>query len=235
MNFKTEEIMLANILNQYYESRKAREELEYSIQRQKEMLDELEKSDYQQLINILIDDVVNSIQKFNEQDNQFNRRSVVRNIYAFVEGVIYTLKQDILVKLKYSYAINLEPEEILILREQTPQLEKSGKAKAVTKYVDLLSNIRASFYYYAKAFNIVYKLDISENHWTIFQKSLKVRHRITHPKAESDMDISNQELAEVYISYAWFKSCVTDMLNIRAETIKNRHSVDTPTNQNDFT
>lgn len=211
---------LESLCNELYEVRKSREELKISNQRQQAMMAELEHLEYLKLLDILITDVECSIEKFNQDDNQFTRRSFIRNVFSFIEGNINMLKQEILVKLKHSRIIKLEPEEILVLKEESPQVEKNGKIKATTKYVDLLTNIRVTFRYYTKIFDFKYDLDVSKQYWQIFQSSLKVRNRITHPKVESDMDISNQELVETYISYFWFKQCVINMLILKAKAMK---------------
>lgn len=211
---------LESLCNELYEVRKSREELEISNQRQQAMMAELEHLKYQKLLDILITDVDCSIEKFNQDDNQFTRRSFIRNVFSFIEGNIYMLKQEILVKLRHSRLIKLEPEEILALKEESPSVDKNGKIKAITKYVDLLSNIRVTFRYYTKIFDFKYDLDVSKNYWHIFQSSLKVRHRITHPKVESDMNISDQELVDTYISYFWFKQCVINMLTLKAKAMK---------------
>ena len=218
------EDLIEKMLGIYREARKQREEIDLSNERQQAMLNEISELDYDELLNVLMSDVAIAFEKLNSEDNQFSRRTLLRSIFAFVEGVIYTLKQEILLQAKHNREFDLKPEEMLACREEIFQVEKTGEIKSLTKYVDLLSNIRLTFKFYAKAFSIDYKLDISGGAWQSFQRSLKVRHRITHPKHKSDMNITDQELVEAYTSYQWIRVRILEIIHTRIQSLKNQRA-----------
>lgn len=213
---------LEELLEKYYDARKQREEIELSNACQQAMLDELASLDYIKLVTILTSDVSFSLENLNKEDNEFYRRTYLRNIFAFIEGVIYTLKQEILSKERHSQVVMLRPEEILAIKEKAPQVKENGEVKEVTKYTELISNVRLTFKYYAKVFNVSYNLDVSGELWGYFRDSLNVRHRITHPKQDSDMSITDEELVKSYLSYKWFKHCVLKISHERIQVLKNQ-------------
>jgi hypothetical protein len=48
----------------------------------------------------------------------------------------------------------------------------------------------------------------SDNGWNEFQKAVQVRHRLTHPKKDADLDISDKELETVREAMRWYHNAL---------------------------
>ncbi len=48
----------------------------------------------------------------------------------------------------------------------------------------------------------------SDNGWSEFQKAVQIRHRLTHPKIDTDLDISDQEVKTMRAALAWFHNSI---------------------------
>jgi len=44
----------------------------------------------------------------------------------------------------------------------------------------------------------------SDSGWSEFQKAVNVRHRLTHPKKNTDMNISDAELTSLHEAVRWY-------------------------------
>jgi hypothetical protein len=215
-----EENLIEEKLLEFYELRKGNEDLEESNRRHKLMAAELAAKNQESLFGTLHDDVIHSLMELKKTDTQFMRRTHIRALFAFIEGCIYMIKQEAFIHQKYKREPNLTPEEMILLNKETPFLEKNGKVKKRPNYVDLLSNVRFTIECYKKTSNLNYELDVSGKSWQSFRNSLKVRDRITHPKNSSDMEISDNELKESFLTFSWFRQIVLDLFKLKVEKLK---------------
>lgn len=215
-----EENLIEEKLLEFYELRKENEDLEESNRRHKLMSEELATKKKESLFGTLHDDVIHSLMELKKTNTQFMRRTHIRALFAFIEGCVYMIKQEVFIHQKYKRQPNLTPEEMILLKEETPYLERNGKVKKMPKYVDLLSNVRFTIECYKKTSNLNHELDVSGKSWKSFHNSLKVRDRITHPKNSSDMEISDNELKESFLAFSWFRQIVLDLFKLKVEKLK---------------
>ena len=213
------ENLIEEKLLEFYELRKSNEDLEESNRRHKLIAEELAAKNQESLFGTLHDDVIHSLMELNKTDTQFMRRTHIRALFAFIEGCIYMIKQEAFIHQKHKKESNFTPEEMILLKEETPYLERSGKVKKIPKYVDLLSNIRFTIECYKKTSNLNYELDVHGKSWQSFHNSLKVRDRITHPKNSSDMEICDNELKESFLAFSCFKQIVLDLFKLKVEKL----------------
>lgn len=155
---------------------------------------------------IILDDKSNSTDfsfLYNLED--FERRSLVRAIFACIEGSSFYLRKHIAMHNDQL----LTPEVLLALREK--QIDISNAGCVATK------NIKANSLYLLRltvdTFNKLY-LPIPEyalipircegHDFEGLIPSAKVRDRVMHPKKIEDLKISDKEMLSLILAFRWF-------------------------------
>lgn len=111
----------------------------------------------------------------------------------------------------------LEPEEILFLKDETPEARPNGIISTRTGFVAFEKTVRAVLRIYRDRLATGLELDFASHEWGIFQKAVKVRNRITHPRSPEDLDISSIEDYWLEQGLAWFHSQTIALFNKAAE------------------
>jgi hypothetical protein len=135
--------------------------------------------------------------------NQIERRVLVRSILAFIEAMTYAMK-NLVLRIDDS-AIPLSEQERLLAMEVTCELDHSGRAQSRPAKLRTLPNVRFAFSLAAKAFpSDVFLLDLSGDRLQALERSIKVRDRLTHPKSDASLLVSDDEISEAFMVYVWF-------------------------------
>ena len=124
--------------------------------------------------------------------SSFYRRQYVRAAAAMIEGFTSLMTQSALL-----YPKAFPPEEVLLLREQEPQLKENGKVSVRERFVPIQTRIRFAFAAYAKAMRAAFTLDCSRTDWQDFKKLFTIRDRITHPRKQEELSILDEELDSI--------------------------------------
>ncbi len=148
-------------------------------------------------------DVATARRNLNIDDNQFNRRTFIRTVFAAVEGIIFDFKQDSLERLK-SYPQLYSQPEIAMLREESYALDNKGEAYSQPKFLRTSENFLFTMKMYMRDNYVPLEIDIDGVGWNAFKQSLSVRHRATHPKLAADFYITDKEIADAETAWAWF-------------------------------
>jgi len=135
----------------------------------------------------------------NESNNATDRRALVRSIFAFVESMLFAMKQEIL-KAPQGFTLG----EFTLLRDESYELADNGEVRAKTAKLTLKSNLKFTFASWAKATGTTCKLDLSENGWQKFQAAVRVRDRLMHPKRATDLEVSDNEIEGATAAFFWF-------------------------------
>lgn len=138
-------------------------------------------------------------------EGQFWLRVSIRAFFSLVEGVAYTMRQSALV-LKEAGHLPLSVGELVLLREKTYHWEK-GKVEERDGHAKTLQGVQMAFTIFPRAFGISsFDLETSGHRYDAFQKALKIRHSVTHPKAIADLYLTPDQLKKVALAFAWFKA-----------------------------
>ncbi len=183
------------------------------------------------LVAVLQEDLSETHNETTRNDNQFNRRKYFRAASSFIDGMLYSLKQATL-ELHREFSVKiikekaqkempllwnrmqprLSPGEILLLEENIPDISKKGLPKLKPAYFPFDTNLKFSFRLFAHVFKSSYKPDYSNNDWNLLQASVKVRNRIIHPKSASDLEITNDEMSNLYKGLKWLVKSYSDLM-----------------------
>lgn len=159
------------------------------------------KSD--EFLNELLQDLTEARTRVKEDQNQFHRRTYVRTVYAYVEGVISTLAEwlsDRVEKLPIADADKLFVKSAL----------ESGSR--VTTSTDSVQFVLATYARYGCCETRFF----ASPGWMNFQDARQIRNIVTHPTRIRGVTISDADFRLVQSAEKWFcevvdaidKSCV---------------------------
>lgn len=152
-------------------------------------------------------------EQLSEVDKQFWRRAYVRSLFAFIEGVVYNMKQVALENWENT-GVGLTNGEIVILQEKSFDIDDAGALRQIDVRLSIRRNIKFAFAILAKSRDKQYRLDVSNAKWDAFLKILKVRDRLMHPKQDEDLLITDIEFDLATKAQGWFIDNFTECLSI---------------------
>jgi hypothetical protein len=138
-----------------------------------------------------------------EEYTPAERRMYIRSVFALIEAIIFVMKQMALSFHPGPDCDTISDADRVFAQEQVYKLTESGDIQVHRNKITLESNIRFAFKLFARAGYISTDLDVSGAEWQALKRAIKLRDRITHPKAISDLTISNEEFNDVFTSFGW--------------------------------
>ncbi len=167
----------------------------------REMQDEIE--DFAQRSQVLSGDIQACNTPLQEDgNNQFWRRTLVRNLFALIEGCAYGFKRAALHRHRH-FVIDFSPAELAMLAEEKFYLDDKGEAiRAKDNYQKMVPNLRFAFRSFAKSVGLQFELSMSNSPLPTCEK---LRNRITHPKRLADLTITDEETQLIGELWKWFE------------------------------
>ena len=156
-----------------------------------------------EMFDTLTQDIITARETMKSDDSQYAKRVYVRTAFALIEGMTH-LTKVLTIEVAKLRNVELSPAELSLLKEESYELRR-GKAKISTKYLKLADNFRFAFSCFSKVLGSNFKLDVEGQGWECFRKAIEIRHRITHPKVDEDLDISDAELQIVEKAMDWYR------------------------------
>lgn len=172
----------------------------------------------------LLDDAYESEKLLAEnRDSQFIRRLYIRSVFSYIEGSIWVLKQVCLnAKSVSGEKRKITLSEYSILAELSYDLKSNGDIKTTIKILSLLDNIKFTFKTINRLFQGNINLGTGTESWNNLITAKNVRNRITHPKSEQAMTVSNEEMAVCEAVCTWFNILVHQCFQLFLESGKAR-------------
>src|SRR5215216_3967343 len=161
-------------------------------------------------IQILIRDLTAEMLRAASTKDEIQRRSVVRSGFATVEGFIAFIKQTILDDLPLNPGLYSEGE-VAILRELTYVVDDRGNVKQSPKFISTEANLLFTIKAWCRGISEG-RLDLSGASWQEFKASLKLRHRLVHPKCAEDLIVTEDEFVTFVHAMSWFMTMVHEKL-----------------------
>ena len=159
------------------------------------------------MLNVLHSEVNTILEKTREEPrNQRWRRVFVRSLFAYIEGSCFRMKQDALF-----FDDEFTPGEIILLEEKEYSLKNNGNVKERNAHLRSEDNLKFSFMMLAKALGRDFELNLQGNGWVRYQKALKIRDRITHPKKIQNLAITDSEFDIVLDAWEWFHKQLNEL------------------------
>jgi hypothetical protein len=167
------------------------------------------------LVKALVEDATRLNDMLLKEPSAFWMRAFTRAFFAMVEGTIFGMKQTILTAWA-ALGLNIPIAELAILFEEGYDVKDNGDAKVQTKFLRLQNNLRFTVKMYAKVFEYNYTLDVQGDGWQAFNRSIDIRHRLTHPKRVEELNISIEDVEDIQIGFSWYMESVGGLVRAAA-------------------
>jgi len=116
--------------------------------------------------------------------------------------------------------VNLTPAEYALISEHAVDLDDGGRPEERPRFLRADRNFRFSYRLFAALFDTDVRLDVSGDGWRKFLAAVKVRNRITHPKAPLDLDLTSAETTELMEAITWYSEMMSSLFNRIAELVE---------------
>lgn len=156
-------------------------------------------------IALLIEDVISARQRLTGSHPQTARRDVVRASLAAMEGMSWVAREH--VRSALAELGQLTPIANLALRELSYSVSEKGKLAPQMRALPLRVAIRLMVEQ-AKIICPEIAVEFSQSGWSDLERSVDIRNRITHPKPDRDLAISDDDLATVESAVSWLMATV---------------------------
>ncbi len=160
------------------------------------------------LATLSLDDVARSVALLNDnEEDQFLRRTSIRSSLASIEGVVHALKQH----------------EIHLLTLVPLQLSQNKKDHLTKSWgVPTFQNMKTCLSILAQIVHGVETETLTDAEWSAFDRAIRLRHRITHPKTAKDLEISDTEITEFLESVMLFMDRLVALFEQLAVVIRSK-------------
>jgi hypothetical protein len=167
------------------------------------------------LLRPLFNDLLDCEDMFAKSDSQFVRRSFVRSSFAFIEGQLNWLRVQLIQWLtaRPPQGIVSFAATLTLLQEEVPRPDRRGKLSNDSNRLPFLNHCAFVLRTAAEHAGADADSFFSDNGWNELQKSLDVRHRITHPKRPEELDVTDAEIDSMRESHRWFLKCIVEVIN----------------------
>jgi len=130
------------------------------------------------------------------------KRAYVRTVFALIEGALSGMS-TFLLEGDSSYGWELSVDEQRVLWDAVPdssvERPSGGRATLIQRLKLLVKSGR-------RVFGDHCVLDFGGSDFQAFKVSIGVRDRLTHPKRSQDLDVRDDELADVDRARDWFRA-----------------------------
>ena len=153
--------------------------------------------------------------------DQFWARTLTRALISWIEATTHEMKLVVQAAADAGF-IDLSSGERRVLEEQSYELNDRAIPSPRPKYVPVDKLTRFVFHLFGRVYGIDVTLPVGENGWRQLLLAIRIRHRITHPKEPSNLEISTGEVTVVTEAFRWYFTRLAELLQrIRAQVATN--------------
>jgi hypothetical protein len=147
-------------------------------------------------------DAVDAFKLVGVDPRPINRRAATRAAFAYIETMVYLLRQNALLYSEDGH-VKYTTAELAVLREENYRLADDGTVQVGERRYPLRGLVRFSVAMFARFFDPTFTLD-KGNDWRLFCEALAIRERVTHPRKASDVDVTDADIATLFNAFRWF-------------------------------
>jgi len=133
-------------------------------------------------------------------DKQYRHRCYVKTVFSGIEALSYCIK-----RIALSGYLNAD--------KSIKEYAESEYKKLLDKKFSFEEKINYSFRLFSKIHSN-YEYEIGNKNWTDFINTIKIRHRVTHPKSKKDFYLSRKDIKEVNRAYNLFMNELEQLIKI---------------------
>lgn len=151
-------------------------------------------------IRILIEDVIGALALHEMDGSQSHRRHLIRALFTAIEGMVWTYREHVVGVAKSCDTLTFEEE--LAFSEVSYSVTSQGKIVELARFVPLLAMFRLTTKLAERLDqNLIVRFD--DTGWEALRRTVEIRNRITHPKSEADLEISEPDLSTCRVGFDW--------------------------------
>lgn len=172
------------------------------------------------VFKLLQDDVTRVVEYGEVNSTPYAHRMFIRAEFALLEGLLYQMRRVTLASLAETDL--LRPEEVTLLSEVRFSLDEKGRIKEKEQFENFLPSMLFTLRMYAKNHGAKFEATTGEAGWDAMQKAVRIRHRVTHPKSVACLDLSEQDMAVVFLASHWWERTVLNLFQACSEADSSR-------------
>ena len=155
-------------------------------------------------------DAQENFRRLSSDDSQLNRRNYIRSTFAAVEATLAHIRADVahLIVRKSELSGKFDAHGFVPLLDEMPRIQGTGKLSLEPNRVAFLPLVAYTLRKYAEFVEIEPGEFFSQAGWDALRNAVKVRHRITHPKLGSDIDVRDEDLVVLEAARSWWNDTV---------------------------
>lgn len=135
-------------------------------------------------------------------DSQIHRRAYVRSVFALIEVILHRMK---LIAAHLGGSLGtLSIQEIVVINEEAFDVNDKGEVISKSVFIKFLNNVKFAFNVYSKSIGSSFELSLAGDGWQNLRVCTKVRDRLMHPKATTDLEVTIAEVEAAKITFDWF-------------------------------
>jgi hypothetical protein len=141
--------------------------------------------------HVILGDVVHAHLRLDEDDIEIHRRELIRSCFSAIEGLFFLIKKSFLEHPNAEQLFSIHERAALL--DESYQVKDNGKVANQARYFPL-PNTYKLLLGLAERIHADYRNDtITPHSWNSFLKAVNVRHRLTHPKDLTDLQVSRKD------------------------------------------
>jgi hypothetical protein len=146
------------------------------------------------------------------EDTQFWRRTICRTTFSMFEAMNGLLREKAVEALCSADKKSRNITRIALLSGKEWRILKDGKLEHQPLRRPFLNYTAFILRAFAEESNSEPTF-FADSGWNDFQKAVEVRHRLTHPKKNTDMNVSDAELTSLHEAVRWYFNAAATVLN----------------------
>jgi hypothetical protein len=148
------------------------------------------------------------------KSSQLSRRNYIRAYFAWVEAMCFFLRRLVIENRFQKRVIRaVDVPEYAALSENRYSVTSKGEAVTEPANTRTLDYIGFSLMACSRLFKLGFFIDRGDKHWQNLALAVRIRDRITHPKSQADVSISDDDIKTVEGFSGWFSAYLEILFN----------------------
>jgi hypothetical protein len=141
--------------------------------------------------HVILGDVVHAYLRLDEDDIEIHRRELIRSCFSAIEGLFFLMKKSFLEHPDAEQLFSIHERAALL--DESYQVKDNGKVASQTRYFPLPNMYKLLIGLAERVHRDYQNNTINSHSWDSFLKAVNVRHRLTHPKDLTDLQVSRKD------------------------------------------
>lgn len=169
------------------------------------------------LVGALFLDVQDALSRQEAEDTPTNRRGLLRALIAAVEGLAWLYREHVK-EIAETMGL-LSGSERSALAETSHFVSDDGRISEQRRFISTTAMVRLTARIAAKC-ALADQPDFGVEGWVGLKKTIGIRNRITHPKAEHDLAVSTEDILQAKSAFYWFAELMMSEMARATDTLR---------------